>query len=266
MNTALVTGVSRGIGETITSQLLDRRWKVYGISRSKPKHQRGNFQWLECDLADADSITRSLAEITEVSVDLLVSNAGVAFKEPATAATPDSYRKMFTVNVLAPMLLVSVLGDKLNHSTVISVSSVSDRLIEGNLALYCASKAANTRFFEAVAAELPRAKVFTLLPDYVDTQMLRDLEDPDFDWPGSLHADDVARLAIDLAFGTVAIDSGSNIIVINNKLQEDLGSREKLYGFNTDTGTLAKILAAAAPESAPIVQGPRKKPLTPQWK
>lgn len=241
MKTALVTGVSSGIGETITSQLLDCGWKVYGISRSQPNHQRDNFHWLECDLADVDAITRSIANVTEAELDLLVSNAGVAFKESATAVTADSYHGMFTVNVLAPMLLVSVLREKLDSSTIISISSVSDRLIEGNFALYCSSKAANTRFFEAVADALPNAKVITLLPDYVDTPMLRDLEDPDFDWLGSLRADDVAKLAIDLALGTVAIDSGSNIIVVNNNLQEDLKPREKLYGFNVDTGELTKI-------------------------
>jgi NAD(P)-dependent dehydrogenase (short-subunit alcohol dehydrogenase family) len=38
-----------------------------------------------------------------------------------------------------------------------------------------AEKAANTRYFETLALELPNAKVISLLPDYIDTPMLREL-------------------------------------------------------------------------------------------
>lgn len=242
MKTAIITGASSGIGKSIAEQLLALDWKVYGVSRTRPDLPQDTFVWVECDLAKVDTIATSLEKITEPSIDLFVSNAGVAFEEPASAATKETYEKMFLVNVLAPMLLVHTLKEKLLRATVISVSSVSDRIVEKDFALYCSSKAANTRYFESLALELHEATVLNLLPDYVDTPMLRELQaGRDFDWAATLKVDDLAKLSVDLAVGNIKLESGSNIIVINDHLKEDLKSVEKLYGFNTDTNELTKL-------------------------
>jgi NAD(P)-dependent dehydrogenase (short-subunit alcohol dehydrogenase family) len=242
MKTAIITGTSSGIGQLTAEQLIEAGWKVYGMSRTQPSINHTSFVWVKCDLASSDTITSSLKEIIEPSIDLLVSNAGVAFEEPASAATHESYTKIFSVNVLAPMLLVNALKDKITHATIISVSSVSDRLVEKDFALYCSSKAANTRYFESLADELINANVFTLLPDYVDTPMLRELQaGRDFEWDITIKPRDVAKLTVDLACGNVKPETGSNIIIVTNGLKEDLESREKLYGFNTDTNELFKL-------------------------
>lgn len=242
MKCAAITGVSSGIGKVSSEQLLSSGWKIYGLSRSKPDISNDKFAWLECDLAKPDAITASLEQIAEPTIDLVISNAGIAFEEPASAATQQTYEKMFSVNVLAPMLLVNGLRNKIANATIISVSSVSDRLVEKDFALYCSSKAANTRYFEALADELTKAKVVNLLPDYVDTPMLRELQaGREFDWQGTIKVEDVARLIVDIACDNVSVSTGSNIIVVNESLAEDLQSREKLYGFNTDTGLLAKL-------------------------
>ncbi len=242
MKIAVITGASSGIGKVTTEQLLAQEWRVYGLSRTKPTISNDSFTWLKCDLAKPDSIAASLTKMTEPSIDLFVSNAGVAFEEPASSATHMSYEKMFSVNVLAPMLLVNALRDKLVSSTVISVSSVSDRLVDKDFALYCSSKAANTRYFEALADELSDARVINLLPDYIDTPMLRELQKGrDFDWQGTIKVEDVAKLIVGIVEDTISVDSGSNIIVVTNSLIDDLQSQEKLFGFNTDTGELTQL-------------------------
>jgi 3-oxoacyl-[acyl-carrier protein] reductase len=242
MKTAIVTGVSSGIGQLIAEKLLKDGWKVYGLSRTKLDVKSDAFIWIKCDLANAESIATSLELVTESAVNLLVSNAGVAFEEPASAVSYESYEKMFSVNVLAPMLLVNGLKDKVTQSTIISISSVSDRLTEKDFALYCSSKAANTRYFESLADELKDAKVFTLLPDYVDTPMLRKLQqDREFDWEGTIKAEDLAKLTVGLADNKFSIESGSNVIVVTNSLVDDLKSAEKLYGFNTDTNEITRL-------------------------
>lgn len=242
MKIAIITGVSSGIGQEVAKRLLAMDWKVYGLSRRGPDIQNDAFVWIKCDLAQADAIHKSLQSVIEPSVDLLVSNAGIAFEEPATAANKDSYEKMFTVNVLAPMLVVNPLRSKLAKAVIITVSSVSDRLVDKDFALYCSSKAANTRYFESLADELKDAKVYGLLPDYVDTPMLRELQEGrDFDWEGTIKVDTLANFTVELTLGKYDLASGSNIIVVTNSLIEDLENREKLYGFNTDTQELKKL-------------------------
>lgn len=243
MKTAVVTGVSYGIGKAITEGLLKDDWKVYGLSRTKPAFSNERFVWLKCDLSKSGQITKCLDKVEEQAIDALVSNAGVIVLEPATEVTKESYDWTFSVNLLAPMLLVSALCDKIQKATIISVSSVSDRIAEADMALYCSSKAANTLYFNTLALELKDAKVYTLLPDYVETPMLHSTMDNDktFDWSSAIKMEDIAKFTGDLLSGKIAPESGSNIIIVTEALKDDLKSREKLYGFNTDTNELSRL-------------------------
>ena len=242
MKVAVVTGASSGIGEGVIKSLLNDDWKVYGVSRSKPNLDGEGFFWLKCDLSKSLEIRDAFARISEPAVDLLISNAGVAFEEPATEVTVESFNRMYTVNVLAPMIIVASLKQKLFKSTIISISSVSDRFVEKDFVLYGSSKAANTRYFDTLASELPDARVYALLPDYVDTPMLRkSQEGTDFDWSKTLTVQDLVALMMDLESGKHIVDSGSNIIVVNERMKEDLLPTEKLFGYNADTGELSQL-------------------------
>lgn len=138
------------------------------------------------------------------------------------------------------MLVVSTLRKKIDNAVIISISSIADRIPEPDVALYCSSKAANTLYFNSLASELTHAKAFTLLPDYVDTPMQHRSNDNNkaFDWSATIKSDDVAKLTSDLISGTVLVESGSNIIIVTEKLKQDLNSVEKLYGYNTDANKL----------------------------
>ena len=243
MKIAVVTGVSYGIGRSITEVLLKEGWKVYGLSRSKPTFTSEHFIWLQCDLSKHERIAESLQKVQESTIDALVSNAGVIELEKASLASQASYDKTFSVNVLAPMLVANSLRDKITQATIVSISSVSDRIPEADVALYCSSKAANTIYFNSLADELKSARVYTLLPDYVDTPMQHQVNDDnqDFDWGVTMDANDIAKLAVDLIKSERKVESGANIIVVNEKLKEDLRSIEKLYGFNTDTNELSSL-------------------------
>jgi NAD(P)-dependent dehydrogenase (short-subunit alcohol dehydrogenase family) len=245
MKTAIVTGASYGIGAAIAQTLLRHGWKVYGLSRSQPESHE-HLVWLQCDLTKPDEINTCLHRVKEPVIDALVSNAGVVYEEPASAVTTEVFQKTFAVNVLAPMLLVRGLRDKLTHATIVSVSSVSDRLPDPAIALYCSSKAANTSFFNSLALELTDARVYSLLPDYVDTPMLRSSPpaEDSFNWKVTIQPDDISKLTMDLISGT-KLPSGANIIVVTDALKDSLRSREQLYGYNTDTGELRELQGQA---------------------
>lgn len=243
MKVALVTGASYGIGKSITQVLLKDGYKVYGLSRSKPEFADANFAWLACDLRRAQEIKKCLQTIQEQTIDVLISNAGVIYLEDASAASHTSYEATFSVNVLAPMLIVNALRDKIKKSIIISVSSVADRFPESTAALYCSSKAAITSYFNSLADELKGAQVYTLLPDYTDTPMQHRTNDnnKDFDWNATLNAKDIAKFTGDIISRKFTLESGANIIIVNERLKEDLEDTEKLYGFNTDTHELTRL-------------------------
>lgn len=243
MKIAVVTGASYGIGKSITKVLLKDGYKVYGLSRSKPDFVDADFVWLQCDLSQHQDIAKCLHAIQEPTIDVLVSNAGVIEIENASGVSQVSYEKTFSVNVLAPMLIVNALLDKISNAIIISISSVADRFPATDVALYCSSKAAITSYFGSLADELKGAKIYTLLPDYTDTPMQHRTNDDnkDFDWSATLSPKDIAKFTGDVISGKFELESGADIIIINEKLKEDLQSPEKLYGFNTDTDKLIKL-------------------------
>lgn len=242
MKTAVVTGASYGIGRSIADMLLGNGWKVYGVSRSKPDINNEGFVWVQCDLSDREQVHEVTAKILEGKIDAFVSNAGIVALENASDVTVGSYDRTFSVNLLAPMLLVHELKDKIQDAVIISVSSISDRIPEAEYALYCASKAANTSYFNALAQELVSARVYTLLPDYVDTPMLRTSMDGEtsFDWSTTIQPQDIANLCGRLISDEAKVESGANIIVITDALKDDLKNREKLYVFNSSSKELTK--------------------------
>lgn len=243
MKTAVVTGSSYGIGEAIAKSLLASGWKVYGLSRSKGSIKDAHFIWLRCDLRQSDQIVSVLDRISEHSLDAFISNAGMIEIEDASATSEASFHRTFSVNVLAPMLIVHHLKNKLQNPTIISISSVADRIPEPSIALYCSSKAANTSYFNSLAIELKEARVVTILPDYVETPMLHSTMDEDatFDWSCTIRPKAIARLCLDLIEGGRTVESGANVIVVTEALKDDLKSVEKLYGFNTDTNELTAL-------------------------
>ena len=57
---AIVTGTSSGIGEVLTRTLLQRDWRVVGISRRSAPLTAPQYSHLPLDLGDVDSLTKTL--------------------------------------------------------------------------------------------------------------------------------------------------------------------------------------------------------------
>ena len=141
------------------------------------------------------------------------------------------------------MLVVNALRSKITTADIISMSSVSDRIPEADVALYNSSKAALTAYTNALARDLKEARVWTLLPDYVETPMQHGTSDgnAEFDWSATIKPDEIAAFVGGLISGKYEAPSGSNIIIVTEKLKQDLTSVEVLYGFNTDTKELVRL-------------------------
>lgn len=242
MKTAIVTGSSYGIGYSITSKLLNEGYKVYGISRSETKIDNENFVWLKCDLYNQEEIKKTATLIKEEKIDLLINNAGTHFEEYGSDFSSDSFKKMFDLNFVAPILLSKLLFNKLIRGTIINVSSTSDRFAEAGSGLYCASKAALNMFFEAFSMENNNIKVIHLLPNYVDTPLQRSMKhDTNFDWGQCVSSDDVANTIIRIAKDEINVETNTKIMVLNNKSLDATEDPEKLLFYNVDTKEVKKL-------------------------
>ena len=121
MNTALITGASRGIGREVARTLASEGWRVLSGVRD-PKSAPAGTQAEAIDVADAESI-EALAQRLRARnerLDALVNNAGI-YDGPA--------RRIWDVNVLGPLRLTRALEPLLAAGArVVMVTSGLGRL------------------------------------------------------------------------------------------------------------------------------------------
>lgn len=87
---AIVTGVSSGIGEVITEKLVRAGVNVLGLARREDRLQalaqrfksaKGKFCYLKCDLRNDQDILKAFVWVEKNfrCLDILINNAGVLF-------------------------------------------------------------------------------------------------------------------------------------------------------------------------------------------
>jgi len=124
MKTAIITGVSDGLGLKISEKLLENGWKVIGLSRTRPNL---NIEHIKIDLTKEIDLVNAINEIkTKYSFfDCLINCAGVMSVKKMKDLDYSETDNLFKVNVLAPIKLISGLIEniKTNESDIVNVGS-----------------------------------------------------------------------------------------------------------------------------------------------
>ncbi|WP_404451634.1 (S)-benzoin forming benzil reductase [Virgibacillus necropolis] len=193
MKYAIITGISRGLGESIAKYLLESGIHVIGISRTGSTtlndHAESNnvtFTHFSCDLSNVAEIESKVNQIkNEVFTDktttiYLVNNAAVLDPiDPSMNIKSNDLAYHMQVNTIAPMVLTNLFLKEATEKEVSMVgvtitSGAAERPIYGWSA-YCSSKASMNRFTETVALEQAELKtghkVIAFSPGIMDTGM-----------------------------------------------------------------------------------------------
>lgn len=147
----------------------------------------GTAVYVQADLAvDADRIRLVKEAIAQWGrLDVIVNNAGISRVVPHAdlqAATPDMWRELHEVNVIAPFRIVAEAEAALRASAsagtpscVINVSSHAGVRPKGASIPYAATKAALNHVTRLLAISLaPDIRVNAIAPGLVDTPMTAD--------------------------------------------------------------------------------------------
>ncbi len=166
--TALVTGASRGIGAATAKALAADGYHVlvhYGASRDQAEQVAadiraagGSAEIVGGDLADSETpqaLAKEVAPLCGGKLDALVLNAGIMPGDSSFAnCTPETFDRIFTVNLRAPFFLIQHLSPVLaDGASVVMLSSITARRAIGAVAAYGAMKAALESFVCRAAAE-----------------------------------------------------------------------------------------------------------------
>ncbi|MBP2622640.1 3-oxoacyl-ACP reductase [Streptococcus oricebi] len=171
--TALITGVSSGIGLAQARLFLENGWRVYGVDKQAQPVLEGDFHFLELDL------TGDLSPLFDwlPQVDLLLNTAGVLDDyKPLLETSDEAWEQLFSVNLLAAMKISRFyLSEMVENKAgiIINMCSIASNLAGGGGAAYTASKHALAGLTKQVALDYADKgiQVFGLAPGAVKTQM-----------------------------------------------------------------------------------------------
>ena len=163
MKYVIVTGASRGIGLETVKALLEEGVCVAVLSRTEePTVRHENLAWITMDITSEEqckSLPSHLERLGWSTVDGLIHNAGSLIANLIDELTIEQVRKMYAVNVYAPLILTKHLLPFLRQSEqahVVGISSMGG--FQGaakfpGLSAYSSSKAALACLIECWAEE-----------------------------------------------------------------------------------------------------------------
>ena len=174
MKTALVTGVSSGIGAAIAQRLLAGDWSVIGLSRSPPAFQHPRLQHRSADLASGGELA-ALRDLPPC--DALVHAAGILrLDQLGQARMHGDGETMWRLHVDAAVRLADAVVPAMPDGGRIIL--IGSRASQGaaKRAQYAASKAALSGLAKSWALELVprRITVNIISPAATDTPMQHD--------------------------------------------------------------------------------------------
>ncbi|MEO1623041.1 MAG: SDR family oxidoreductase, partial [Cyanobacteria bacterium J06632_3] len=187
---ALVTGSTSGIGKAIAQQLAKDNFTIAFNSKSSVSAGEAlakahpGASYTQADLADQDQARHLITTILSYHgrLDVLVNNAGISATIPHTSlkeASPEIWRSLYEVNVIAPWILIADAESALRQSSsdecpscILNISSHAGIRPKGASIPYSASKAALNHMTKLLALNLaPQIRVNAIAPGLVATPM-----------------------------------------------------------------------------------------------
>ena len=183
---ALVTGASRGIGESIAKRLGESGATVLCAARSLDKVQAvaaaineagGKAHAVALDIAGPDA-RATVAELikTHERIDILVNNAGITDDDLFIRMKPEAWDSVIHTNLDSLFAITQEVAKKMIRTRwgrIINISSVVGMIGNPGQTNYAASKAGIIGFTKALAHEIGSRNITVnaIAPGYIATAM-----------------------------------------------------------------------------------------------
>lgn len=185
----LITGCNRGIGLEFAKQYAEEGWQVFATCRNPDKalalqeisERFPNVKILPLDVTHWESIQKCVALLKDVTIDLLINNAGIygGTEQALGNVSVKDMELAFLTNAIGPLKISEALipniekGQLKTIATISTIMSSIHENTEGGCYAYRASKAALNMIMKSLSIDLKpkRIKVLTLHPGWVQTDM-----------------------------------------------------------------------------------------------
>lgn len=196
----LITGSSRGIGFALArgmaqagaSVVLNGRDAGVLAAAARSLAAEGlDIAEAGFDVTDPAALDAAVGALEDRlgPIEVLVNNAGINRRFPATAVTPATWREVQATNVEAVFFMAQACGRRMlarGHGKIVNIASVQSELGRATITPYATSKGAVRMLTRSLCAEWAKAgvQVNAIAPGYFATDLTRPLvEDAAFtDW------------------------------------------------------------------------------------
>jgi NAD(P)-dependent dehydrogenase (short-subunit alcohol dehydrogenase family) len=183
----LISGGSSGIGKAAAQRFLEEGARVFlcGLDPDEVDaavaelREFGTVRGMPADVSREDDVARLAVSAREAlgGIDVLVNNAGIAWREPFLTITPSHWDRIITVNLrgmfLVAQAVAQVLVDQGGGGVILNMSSTNGLGGEADYAHYNASKGGALLLTKTMAVELGQhgIRVNALCPGYIETPL-----------------------------------------------------------------------------------------------
>lgn len=179
--TALITGGSSGIGNSLVKKFTEERIKTSFADVAAPEVLSPEAIFFDTDITKRDQIDVLYQKVMKATgvPDILVCNAGRGIHEKLAEGDPELWGQIFELNVLGALRVIrAFLPDMIANGfgDIVFVSSVSSKQPYQGGAIYAASKASIDVVAETLRLEVqPNLRVTTISPGVVDTRFFENI-------------------------------------------------------------------------------------------
>jgi len=172
----IVTGASDGLGYQVAKTLHAKGKKVIGLSRTKSDLP---IETVITDLTKPDVLKESVKSLSKNAdkLEALINCAGVLSVEKIHELSVGEVERVFSTNVTGPMLLTSLLMEKIKKdgADIVNVASTVGTKAYENQASYGASKWAMRGFSANLQLELKKypCRVISFCPGGFKTKLFQ---------------------------------------------------------------------------------------------
>ena len=180
MKTAIVTGASKGVGYATVKLLSENGYRVIAVSRDLSKVSSlvsHNVEVYKLDITNSDEIKRFYEKYSDITLDLLVNNAGGgAGPTYIINETMDNFRRAYDINVSGPMYLSQLFVPSMKKSdsaTIIFITSLCGKIPFRGGGNYSNAKRGEMALIDTMRMEFPEygIKITEICPGTIDTQL-----------------------------------------------------------------------------------------------
>ena len=172
--TVLITGGTRGIGQSIRNKLIKENFKVIytGTKNKKDKN------YLQLDLNDQNSINDFIKQIEKIHIDILIINSGINIIKSFLNFKDSEIQRVININFLNNIKIIQIVLKRMikkNFGRIIFISSIWGVKPAKDRSIYSFTKKSLQFICKSIASEYGHKNILvnSISPGFIETELTK---------------------------------------------------------------------------------------------